>query len=258
MTASVAVAWENFGVIRRQMGRPFVIAHRGAQTREPENSWPAFQLALEQGADGLETDLRFSRDGEIMLFHDPTLERMSVATGPLARHTATELQQLRMRHPNGSLAATAIPTLAELIERTAAQVPLLLELKDPLFLQPVYAQKLVDLLRTTGVSKRTALVSFHFEHVQAVQALAPEIPTGHITMKNPWPQKRAQLLGPVWPLLYANPLYVAMAHRFGSIVAPLDPAPIPRLRYYLRLGVDALLADEPDAVLAALHTLQPT
>ena len=53
------------------------------------------------------------------------------------------------------------------------------------------------------------------------------------------------MLGPFWPLLYLNPAYVAWAHRMDAIVAPLDPNPVPRLDFYLKLGVDALLADNP-------------
>ena len=61
------------------------------------------------------------------------------------------------------------------------------------------------------------------------------------------------MAGPFWPLLLLNPFYVEDVHRLGGIVAPLDPDPLPRLALYLRLGVDALLADEPGPVLCALE-----
>ncbi len=128
-------------------------------------------------------------------------------------------------------------------------MPLLLELKDPLFLQEKYARKLVTVLREGGVLRSSALVSFHFEHVRAIKAVCPEIPIGHITIKNPFPKPGVQLLGPIWPLLYLNPAYTWLTHRMGSIVAPLDPSPSPRLRYYMALQVDAVLADEPGRVL---------
>jgi glycerophosphoryl diester phosphodiesterase len=250
-----ALTWDNFRDQRRIFGRPFVVAHRGAQTVQPENTLAAFLLALVQGADALETDLRFTADDELILFHDPTLERMTEGSGLVRDHTLAELRRLRLRKPGGDLVNEPVPTLAELIAATGGQTPLLLELKDPLFLQERYARKLVDILSEGGVLRRSALVSFHYEHVAAVQAICPAIPVGHITMKNPWPRRGVQLLGPVWPLLYLNPTYVALAHRLGCIAAPLDPNPIPRLSFYLAQQVDAVLADEPELVLGRIHEL---
>jgi glycerophosphoryl diester phosphodiesterase len=250
-----ALTWDNFREQRCIFGRPFVVAHRGAQTVQPENTLAAFLLALVQGADALETDLRFTADDELVLFHDPTVDRMTEGSGPVRNYTLAELRRLRLRQPGGGLVAAPVPTLAELIAATGGQTPLLLELKDPLFLQEAYARRLVDVLRAGGVLRRSALISFHYAHVAAVQAVCPDIPVGHITMKNPWPRRGVQLLGPVWPLLYLNPTYVALAHRRGGIAAPLDPNPIPRLPYYLAQQVDAVLADEPGAVLARIHEL---
>jgi glycerophosphoryl diester phosphodiesterase len=247
--------WDNFREERKIYGRPFVVAHRGAQTIEPENTLRAFLLALVQGADALETDLRFTRDDELVLFHDPTLERMTEGEGAVRTYTLAELKRLRTRQPGGMLVDEPVPTLAELIAATGGQTPLLLELKDPLFLQEKYAQKLIDVLAAGGVLRRSALISFHFDYVQAVRAVCPDIPVGFITIKNPWPKRGAQLLGPLWPLMYLNPAYVAFAHRMGSIVAPLDPTPVPRLRYYMALQVDAVLADEPGRTLQTILSI---
>jgi glycerophosphoryl diester phosphodiesterase len=248
--------WDTFRQDRRRAGRPFVVAHRGARLLEAENTLRAFLLALAQGADALETDLRFTADDHLILFHDPTLERMTEGAGLVREQTLAQVQALRTRHPNGTLVADRVPALADLIEATGGQTPLLLELKDPLFMQPKYAQILIDTLTQGGVLRRSALVSFHFEHVAAVRALCPDIPIGHITMKNPLPRPGAQLLGPIWPLMYLNPFYTALAHRLGSIVAPLDPTPEARLHHYVRWGVDAVLADDPGGVRAQLNDAQ--
>lgn len=250
--------WDTFRSERQAAGRPFVVAHRGARLHEAENTVRAFLLALAQGADALETDLRFTADDRLILFHDPTLERMTEGAGLVRNHTLAQIQALRTRHPGGALVADRVPTLAELIEATGGQTPLLLELKDPLFLQSKYAQILIDTLAQGGVLRRSALVSFHFEHVAAVRAIHPDIPIGHITMRNPWPRPGAQLLGPIWPLMFVNPFYTAQAHRMGSIVAPLDPTPEPRLHHYVRWGVDAVLADDPGGVRARLNDPQNT
>ncbi|MBK8047726.1 MAG: hypothetical protein IPK16_11705 [Anaerolineales bacterium] len=78
--------WDNFLEERRIYGRPFVVAHRGARTLEAENTLRAFLLALAQGADALETDLRFTRDDVLILFHDATLERTTEGAGAVRVH----------------------------------------------------------------------------------------------------------------------------------------------------------------------------
>lgn len=235
-------------------GRPLVVAHRGVPVRRPENTLSSFALALEEGADALETDLRFSADDVIVLHHDATLDRTTTGKGPLRERSLAELRALRTRYPDGTISNQTIPTLHELVALTGARVPLLLELKDPLFLDEAHARILADSLAATGMTDKVALVSFHFDYVKTVQRVAPELPVGYITLRNPFPVKGAQLLGPLWPLLYLNPRYVKAAHKQGSIVCPLDPKPEARVRYYLRRDVDALLADDPASVLKAVKT----
>lgn len=249
--------WQDFRAARLQHGEPFVVAHRGAPRLAPENTLRSFALALEQGAFALETDLRFTADGEIVLHHDATLERTTDGSGAVRAHTLRALKRLRTRLPGTNQPGPdAIPTLSELLQWTEARTSLLLELKDPLFREPPYARRLVNTLRAFGVLEQTAVVSFHPEHVAAVAAICPALPTGHITLTNPTPRRHVELLGPAWPLLYANPLYVAWAHRWRSVVCPLDTQPERRMGYYLQLGVDAVLADDPTAALAAMHRLR--
>ena len=136
------LTWDNFREQRRIFGRPFVVAHRGAQTLQPENTLAAFVLALVQGADALETDLRFTADDELILFHDVTVERMTEGSGSVRDYSLADLRHLRMRKPDGSLVNEPVPTLSDLIAATGGMTPLLLELKDPLFLHEKYARKL--------------------------------------------------------------------------------------------------------------------
>lgn len=232
--------------------RPMVVAHRGVPVVEPENTLASFRRALDQGADALETDLRFTRDNVLVLHHDATLERTTDGTGPVRARKLAELKQLRTRNPNGAWSEERIPTLLELLALTQGKVPLLLELKDPLFTNPAHARVLADTLAATGMTSSVAIASFHFDYVQGVQAVAPEIPMGFITLRDPLPKPGAQILGPLWPILLLNPWYMEKAHAQGSIVAPLDPNPESRMDWYLNLGVDALLANYPAGVRRAL------
>ncbi len=247
------LTWNNVRELREQRDTPFVVAHRGAQTREPENTLLAFKLAVEQGADALETDLRFTRDSEIVLSHDATIDRATNGRGRISEMTLAELQTFRTLRPDGSPSDEPIPTLRALIEATESQVPLLLELKDDQFLQRERGQQLVDLLAETEMLARGSVVSFQFKRVRTVQRVQPDLAAGVITTWNPLPVGGARLLGPLWPLIFANPFYMRQAHAQGKFVCPLDPTPEPRVAGYLRLGVDALLANDPASVIAAIE-----
>src|SRR5215510_8689194 len=85
--------------------RPLVFAHRGGAALAPENTIAAFDNGLALGADGLELDVRFSRDGVVVVHHDRTLDRMTTLTGPVAGRTAVEL------------AAVGVPSLLSVLTR---------------------------------------------------------------------------------------------------------------------------------------------
>jgi glycerophosphoryl diester phosphodiesterase len=94
-----------------------VIAHRGASAEAPENTLAAFELALRQGADALELDIRLSRDGIPIVLHDPTVDRTTRLRGAAAAFTASELR------------SGAVPSLADVLSAFPG-VPLLLDLKE--------------------------------------------------------------------------------------------------------------------------------
>lgn len=115
-----------------------VIGHRGAAAYRPENTLESFRLALAQGADALEFDVRRSADGVAMVFHDPTLERTTGAAGPLAHRTAADLQALDAGyHFTEDGGATfpfrgkgiRVPTLREVAE-AFPDTPFLIEIKE--------------------------------------------------------------------------------------------------------------------------------
>ncbi len=142
-------------------GHP-VIGHRGASGDAPENTIPSFDLALSQGADALELDIRLSADGVPMVHHDPTLERTTDGHGPLAAASSSELARLdagarfmpdATSYPWRGRGAT-IPTLAEVLDRYPG-VPLLIELKVAEAERPV-----ADLLLARQAAGQAVVASF--------------------------------------------------------------------------------------------------
>ncbi|MEP6551133.1 MAG: glycerophosphodiester phosphodiesterase family protein [Gemmatimonadales bacterium] len=115
-----------------------VIAHRGGSAHGPENTLEAMRLAIADGADGLEFDVRLSADAEVVLIHDPTVDRTTDGTGLVERMTLAELTELdagfrfRTQAPDSaSLTKARIPTLDEVL-RSCPGIPLIIEIKDPL------------------------------------------------------------------------------------------------------------------------------
>ena len=73
---------------------PLIIAHRGDVTNAPENTIPAFKKALELGADGIELDVRLTREGKLVVFHDRCLDRTSNGKGPVNHWTQDQVRSL--------------------------------------------------------------------------------------------------------------------------------------------------------------------
>jgi glycerophosphoryl diester phosphodiesterase len=229
------------------------MAHRGASGYAPENTIAAFRLALRQGADLLETDLRFTRDGVLVCIHDATVDRTTDGHSAVSDMTLAEIKELRIRSEfDDRYPDERVPTLEELLAVTPDDVGLGLELKDPLFEDLARAQKLVDALPAEEFSGRVAVLSFEQARLDGVKQVAPTIPGGIITLYRVVPFSRTELIGPIWPLVYLNPLYAWMAHRLGKFICPLDDRPDARVRWYVWIGCDAILTNTPDSTIKAI------
>jgi len=252
-----SLTWQSV-LQRSRSDPPLLMAHRGSSEELPENTLAAFERALAQGADVLETDIRLTRDDEIILMHDATLDRTTNRSGVVAQMTLAEIKKCRAQRSFDSLdklGEEEIPTLSEFLQLgapTSHNVPIALELKDDRFIEPENAARLIELLAKHNALDRTVLLSFNLARVRACKRIAPAIPIGIITLKNPLPLYDTELMGPFFPLLYLNPLYFAWAKRRGKIACPLDPAPEPRLNFYRRLGAPVLLTNHPARTRKAL------
>jgi glycerophosphoryl diester phosphodiesterase len=148
------------------------IAHRGLWRSggAPENSQTAFEAACRAGF-GIELDVRLSADGEAMVFHDDTLERLTASAGLVEEQTADELQALRLL---GS--CEVIPTLAEVLTLVDGRVPLLVELKTPIGQEGLLERRVAELL--DSYAGPVAVLSFNAEALAWLAAHAPGIRRG--------------------------------------------------------------------------------
>ena len=242
--------------------RPLVMAHRGDAVHAPENSPAAFQLALERGADLLETDLWRTRDGALVCHHDRTLDRTTDRTGAIPDLALAQVKQARVtgsycgRYDEADYPDERILTLDELLAAVPEDKGLALELKDPALAEPENARQLVRTIRPRGERQTVMLLSFHTRLLRAARRADPEVWIGKISMFGPLPLFRGNGIGTTWPAIKVNPLYAWIARLQKLWVCPLDPTPEERLPWYLKMDVDAVLTDDPGRTRVALDTLR--
>ncbi|NLM76979.1 MAG: glycerophosphodiester phosphodiesterase [Ruminococcaceae bacterium] len=235
-------------------------AHRGASVAAPENTLAAFDLAVQQGADGIELDVHFSADGVVVVTHDETCLRVTGEQGHVNQLTLSQLRQLDFSRILPGFSRQQIPTLAEvfdLIQPTSLVINI--ELKNSITLYPGLEQAVLDLACTHHMSERICLSSFiHYSLVQAA-LLAQErklhVPCGLLyscALYEPWMYARhvgAQALHPH----YANlriPGFVDACHEAGIQVNVWTIDDPDHLRMAFQLAPDAVITDVPDQAIA--------
>lgn len=166
--------------------RPLVIAHRGASAEAPENTIAAFELAIDQGADGIELDVHLSADEHPVVIHDFTLERTTEGAGPVSAHRVRELKRLDAggwwdRRFQGQ----RIQTLQEVLERFRDRARFWVELKGGSRLYPGIEDRVVSMLEIYDVVDRTLVQSFDHDAITRIRSLSREIRVGVLVAKAP-------------------------------------------------------------------------
>ncbi|MFQ6553615.1 glycerophosphodiester phosphodiesterase family protein [Aestuariibius insulae] len=157
-----------------------------------ENSTSAVQAAIANGI-GVEIDVQLSSDWKAMVFHDYTLARLTDASGAVRAHPSDTLRQIPL---TGS--TDTIPTLPDILELIAGQIPVLIELKDQDGTLGSNIGRLEQAVAHAlqGYDGPTAVMSFNPHSVRALKDLAPEIPRGLTTCAFPeadWPHIPASI-----------------------------------------------------------------
>ena len=163
---------------------PLVIAHRGASIDRAEHTLAAYRLAIESGADGLECDVRLTRDGHLVCIHDRTVDRTSDGTGPVSARTLAQLGRLNAaawhEGPGATGAILTLVDLLELVRATERPLRLLIETKHPTRYGPRVEQQLALALDRFGFTAPTPsasqaiVMSFAASALRRMQRLRPD------------------------------------------------------------------------------------
>ncbi len=153
------------------------VAHRGASKVAPENSIPAFERALALGADGIELDVMKCRSGEVVVFHDERVDRMTDGEGRISRKTLDELKELDISGEfNDTLGRIEIPTLDEVFERFGDSTLLNIEIKSETVGTNGIEADVVDIVNRHGCADTVLISSFNPMSLRRVRRISPELP----------------------------------------------------------------------------------
>lgn len=236
----------------RQPGAPVGrVGHRGAKGHAPENTLASFKRGYEMGANAVETDVHISKDGELILIHDHTVDRTTNGHGFVKDLTLAELKQLDAGSWfDPQFAGECVPTLRELLAWAVDRVPVAIEIKNGPIYYPGIAGKTIELLREFGMLRQAILISFDHLVLREAKLIEPEVVTGILYVGGLVDAVAAARLAgaasinPHWS--YVTPALVQEAHAAGLAISPWNPNDLPTLRLLDRMGVDSIGCDYPD------------
>ncbi|MEV6363608.1 glycerophosphodiester phosphodiesterase [Nocardia asteroides] len=164
---------------------PFVVAHRGASATRPEHTLAAYELALEEGADGVECDVRLTRDGHLVCVHDRTVDRTADATGLVSELTLAELRDMNFGTEDAPSGVLALSDLIGLVlDWRSRPTKLFIETKHPVRYGALVENKVLAELQRFGIAtpasadhSRAVVMSFAATAVWRIRRAAPLLPT---------------------------------------------------------------------------------
>lgn len=245
--------------------RPRIFGHRGAAGLAPENTLPAFALGAAMNAEYLELDVRGTRDGTVVVIHDPTVDRTTDGEGAVADLSFAALERLDAgyrftydgRHFPYRGQGVRIPTLESVLRRFPGH-PFNIEVKQA---QPPIVDAILAIVRAAQATERVLLAAEHDEIMQVIRAVAGrDVATGMSTgdvvdfiarcREGRWEGYTPPGLALQVPPSYGGvelitPDTVAAAHRLGVEVHAWTINDAEEIERLLALGVDGIMSDLP-------------
>lgn len=232
-----------------------IFGHRGASGYAPENTLEAFELAAKLGADGVELDVQIARDGELVVAHDETIDRVSEGEGLICEMTTAQLKRLRFNKTHPEFERATIPTLrevCELLKPTGLWINI--ELKNSRILYENLEEKCVKLVYETGMADRVFYSSFNHHSMRRMKQIDPALTCGLLyeaTMIEPWRYADELGMDAIHPHFseLLIPDEAARAHALGLKVNVWTPNTKREIRDALRAGADTVISNYPDLAL---------
>ena len=163
------------------MENTLVWAHRGASGYAPENTLEAFQKAIDLKADGIELDVQMTKDGQLVIIHDETVDRVSDGSGWVKDFTYDEIKKLNVNKTFPQYGRVQIPTLEEvyqIVKDTNLQINV--ELKNGIVFYDKLEERVLELTKKMGLQERVIYSSFNHYSVMKLKKLNPSVQAGFL------------------------------------------------------------------------------
>ncbi len=256
---------------------PRVVAHRGDSMHYPENTLMAFESAVRMGIDVIETDVHLSKDGVIVIWHDPTLDRNTNGSGRIEDHTLQELKQFDAGYTFTKDGGKTFPfrgkgvTLTTLEEalRACPKERFNIDLKTK---TPKIVHEFIRLIRSLNAQNRVLGASFHLSNLKLLRKLAPEILTSITTIEvlgylagqrlHMLPEvlaKGRQVVFQVpvrqWGIEVITPNFLKAMHQRHAVVQVWTINDRQEMVRLFKMGVDTIMTDDPATVIEVADAL---
>ena len=238
-----------------------VYGHRGAGSEAPENTIAGCKHAIERGVRYLELDMRLSKDDQIVMLHDDTIDRTTGQKGKAANYTVAELKNMDARSsgtPWPNKRETGIVTLDAMLDATPEIKGYQLEVKTGSTVQMNrMAELLAERFPTKASVSKIVITSASLTLLQQLMTIAPHIPRGYISITpNPFPildRFKCTLLAINWGV--CNMINVGHARRQGLHVSVWTVNDASVIKNMDRLKVDSVITDYPSMALPLAASL---
>ena len=247
-------------------------AHRGASGYAPENTLASFQMAIDMGADGVELDIQLTKDGEIVVIHDETVDRTTDGTGWVKDLTLAEIKKLNANYQNGmnmgSINGKAkkvngsvvypeyefveIPTMQEVFELIKpTELIINIEIKTGIVFYPDIEKKIIDMVKEYGMEKRVCYSSFNHYTVMKVKELDPSAEVGFLYADGPIDMPAYGIkhgVNALHPALYnlQYPGFVEECKKAGLKLHVWTVNEDKYMEQCAKYGIDAVITNYPD------------
>jgi len=229
----------------------WIVGHRGAPRRAHENTIESFDWAESLGVDAVELDVRQTRDGEAVVFHDEDVV-LGAQRVPVRSFTTREIERLQLPSEHGEY---RIPRLQDVFHRYGRALRYVVEVKSsPNYDRGVMARRIAGLASEYGVVSRCLVVSFDADFLRRMREVEPRLATGYL-FDHPVALPEAGRLTPLFPPVdaigpareLATPALLDNAAAAGLTVHPWTVNGPDEIRRFLAAGVASITTDEPDA-----------
>ncbi|MBI3161703.1 MAG: glycerophosphodiester phosphodiesterase [Chloroflexi bacterium] len=244
-----------------QFPRPILFAHRGDLAHAPENTLPAFQQALQKGADGVELDAKLTADGRVIVIHDSTVDRTTNGKGRVASFPFAEIRKLDAgKWFNEKFAGTKVPSLDEVFETTGKDKIINIELTNYSTPRDGLTAKVCELIKRHSNHGQILFSSFFAYNLKIAAQMSPEIPRALLArpgILGLWARSFGFMFGDYQALhphiSNASREQIQRAHRVKRRIhvwTANTPEEINRLNEF---GVDGIITDDPQTAARTLE-----